>query len=437
VRPDRSWALGILSDTRGVDFRPYLQGILQSVRENWYNLIPESQAMKKGKLAIEFAITKDGQVADMRLVASSGDVALDRPAWESINASSSFPITRRIYRPYLALRFRFYYNPDKGDLDDLKTVDLIDASNHARQNGHYDLAIQLFKRAMNPIPGGIAPGLLGWTYFDDAQDGLAINAFQKQIEVNPLDSGAFNDPGFVYLRERKYDEADKWFKKQIGVQPVDKFAHANLGISLLEQRRYEDAIPELEKAASTMPDNAMPQVNLGQAYLNLGQDEKAMAAFDKALTIAATPQVEQHCLSDIAEEVASRPGPAIRRIRYLSTAAALGKVSLDQLNRLDLRNVSGLANYWDTLGWVVCGEGKLDLAERYVSAAWHLGGSTSRGGRGESRLKNPLREICTVGSVRGENQLGHGGPTRARSWKRRTGPRNTCHPGGSLLLGSL
>src|SRR5215831_16288061 len=45
------------------------------------------------------------------------------------------------------------------------------------------------------------------------------------------------------------------------------------------------------------------------------------------------------------------------------------------------------------------------------------------GGRGESRLKNPLREICTAGSVRGEKQMGHGGPKRARSWKRRTEPR--------------
>jgi hypothetical protein len=32
---------------------------------NWFRLVPES-GMKKGRLAIEFAITKDGHVADMR-----------------------------------------------------------------------------------------------------------------------------------------------------------------------------------------------------------------------------------------------------------------------------------------------------------------------------------------------------------------------------------
>lgn len=111
-------ALDILSDTQGVDFGPYLERILQDVRENWYHLIPESAEMKKGKLAIEFAITKNGQVADMRLVATSGDVALDRPAWGSITASNPFPpLPNNFTGPYLALRFRFYYNPDKADLE--------------------------------------------------------------------------------------------------------------------------------------------------------------------------------------------------------------------------------------------------------------------------------------------------------------------------------
>jgi TonB family protein len=73
--------------------------------------------MKKGKLQIEFAITKDGKVADMRLTAGSGDIALDRAAWAGISASNPFPpLPTDFTGPYLALRFRFYYNPDKTDL---------------------------------------------------------------------------------------------------------------------------------------------------------------------------------------------------------------------------------------------------------------------------------------------------------------------------------
>jgi TonB family protein len=109
-------ALDILSDTQGVDFGSYLQRILQDVRQNWYLRIPESATMKKGKLAIEFAITKDGKVPDMRLVATSGDAALDRAAWLSITASNPFPpLPSEFKGQYLALRSRFYYNPDKND----------------------------------------------------------------------------------------------------------------------------------------------------------------------------------------------------------------------------------------------------------------------------------------------------------------------------------
>jgi TonB family protein len=103
----------ILSDTQGVDFGPYLQRILEDVRQNWYHLIPESAEMKKGKLAIEFAISKDGKVAQMQLVRTSGDSALDRPAWGSITASNPFPpLPSEFTGPYLALRFTFFYCGD-------------------------------------------------------------------------------------------------------------------------------------------------------------------------------------------------------------------------------------------------------------------------------------------------------------------------------------
>ena len=110
-------AVEILSDPRGVDFEPYVKAMLQRVRKNWYLLIPDSAERKKGKLAIEFAITKDGKLADMRLVATSGNTTLDRAAWGGITTSNPFPpLPSEFTGPYLALRVRFYYNPDKSDL---------------------------------------------------------------------------------------------------------------------------------------------------------------------------------------------------------------------------------------------------------------------------------------------------------------------------------
>ena len=112
--------LEVLTDTEGVDFGPYLSRVLDAVRRNWYNLIPEEARpplLKKGKVSIEFVILKDGKVAGMKIVGPSGDVPLDRAAWGGITASLPFaPLPNEFHGPYLGLRFHFYYNPSKGDL---------------------------------------------------------------------------------------------------------------------------------------------------------------------------------------------------------------------------------------------------------------------------------------------------------------------------------
>jgi TonB family protein len=112
--------MDVLSDTMGVDFGPYLQRVLHDVRLNWYNIIPEvarAPIMKQGKVTIEFAITKDGRIAGLQRVSTSGDVALDRAALGGISASNPFPpLPAEFGGDYLALRFHFYYNPDRNEL---------------------------------------------------------------------------------------------------------------------------------------------------------------------------------------------------------------------------------------------------------------------------------------------------------------------------------
>jgi TonB family protein len=117
VARTRTGPVDILSDTQGIDFGPYLQPALAKVRQNWYGLIPASAEMAKGKLAIEFTILKNGQLSDMKLVASAGDTTLDRAAWGGITASNPFPaLPTEFEGDHLTLRCRFYYNPDSTDL---------------------------------------------------------------------------------------------------------------------------------------------------------------------------------------------------------------------------------------------------------------------------------------------------------------------------------
>src|SRR5579872_5967977 len=55
--------LQLLSDPMGADFKPYLLQILQTVRRNWFAVMPESAKLgRRGRVAIQFAIAKNGDV---------------------------------------------------------------------------------------------------------------------------------------------------------------------------------------------------------------------------------------------------------------------------------------------------------------------------------------------------------------------------------------
>ena len=91
--------------------------MLKTVRTNWYNLIPEEARppqLMPGVTTIEFAIMPDGNIRGARIVHPSGTLPLDRAAWGGITKGNPYPpLPQQFTGPYLALRFHFYYNPQK------------------------------------------------------------------------------------------------------------------------------------------------------------------------------------------------------------------------------------------------------------------------------------------------------------------------------------
>lgn len=104
----------ILSDTRGVDFGPYLTRLLYDVRKNWYAVMPEAARLgRKGRVVIIFSIVKDGSVpADQpTLVRSSDFLPYDRAALGAIRAAQPFsPLPGEFTGEHIVLQFTFLYN---------------------------------------------------------------------------------------------------------------------------------------------------------------------------------------------------------------------------------------------------------------------------------------------------------------------------------------
>ena len=108
--------LELMSDPKGVDFRPYLIQVLAAVRRNWHAVIPESArlGMNRGRVAIQFAIGKNGSVPKLVIASSSGIPSLDRAAVAGISASNPFPALPREYTGNdIRLQFLFQYNLKK------------------------------------------------------------------------------------------------------------------------------------------------------------------------------------------------------------------------------------------------------------------------------------------------------------------------------------
>jgi TonB family protein len=108
--------LQLLSDAKGVDFRPYLIQVLQVVRRNWLAIMPESARLgQRGKVLIQFAIDRNGAVPKVVIAEGAGLDVLDRAAVAAISASYPFPPLPGEYKgDEIRLQFAFSYNMPAG-----------------------------------------------------------------------------------------------------------------------------------------------------------------------------------------------------------------------------------------------------------------------------------------------------------------------------------
>jgi TonB family protein len=109
-------AVELLTNDQGVDFRPYLIRVLNSVRQHWMAVLPESVTRlgRRGAVAIQFSIDRQGGVPKVVIAAPSGADALDRAAIAGISATIPFPPLPSDFKgDRIVLQFNFAYNMPK------------------------------------------------------------------------------------------------------------------------------------------------------------------------------------------------------------------------------------------------------------------------------------------------------------------------------------
>jgi len=258
--------------------------------------------------------------------------------------------------------------------DSVKVEELYAAAQAAVKNDNYALVEELLQRVLEKEPKHKqVRNQLAWALSAQRKFEPAVKVLREQIEMNPFDDYAYNLLGRVYWQQQNYAESETAFRKQLEIAPLDEQAHTNLGLMLVEWRKYKEAVPELEQAISLNPESESLYLSLGRAYLNLGDTAKGIEALDKAVKL----EPGQRVWNDVAYYLALGKVQLDKAQQYgesavTAVATDLRNVELDGLKIEDLQNVSSLAAYWDTLGWVHFQKGNLDAAEKYITAAWFL-----------------------------------------------------------------
>ena len=254
----------------------------------------------------------------------------------------------------------------------LKTEDLLQAAEVALKNDNLDVAEQLLKRVVEKDPKHkTVRRNLGYVLVEQQEYDEAVAVLREQIKINPFEDYAYNLLGRAYWLQQNYTNAEQSFRKQLEVTPLDQTAYTNLGMMLVDARKFKEAVPELERAISLSPEDESLRVSIGRAYLHLGETEKAINAFEEALKIDRDRSV----LNDVAYFLAEKATQLDKALEYAESAVSamatdLRNVQAGNLTIDDLEGVSLLAAYWDTLGWVHFQKGNIDVAEKYVRAAW-------------------------------------------------------------------
>ena len=147
----------------------------------------------------------------------------------------------------------------------------------------------------------------------------------------------------------------------------------NLSDLLVKAKRYAEALQVIEPAAKFSQDSASLQAALGSVYLAMKQPENALPVLKKAVELDPSAEMLNNVAYRMAEEntlldqATDWARTAVTRIEADSAATKLSELKVDDLDRMN-----GIANHWDTLGWVYFRTGELEKAERYLRAAWVL-----------------------------------------------------------------
>jgi len=135
----------------------------------------------------------------------------------------------------------------------------------------------------------------------------ALAAFQKELEINPLDVPSLAEIGEISLRAQRFEEAAKHFSRALELQPSYRQARLGLGKVLLARQEFSAALKEFEEARRLAPEDETVYYNLMTVYRRLGRSGEAKTASEKFQSLKRLNEQKRQSIANKLKGIRTPP----------------------------------------------------------------------------------------------------------------------------------
>ena len=154
------------------------------------------------------------------------------------------------------------------------------------QKNNFINSISFFEKTINLDPNNLgAYNNLGGALQNLKEYKKAIEIYKKLLIINPNFSDGYNNIGKCFVHLKDYNNASKYFEKAISLNSDDYIAYNNLGLIEKEFSNFNKALKHFEKSIEINKNYDLALNNLGNIYLEIKNYKLAKENFEKLYEI--------------------------------------------------------------------------------------------------------------------------------------------------------
>ena len=149
------------------------------------------------------------------------------------------------------------------------------ALGHWLEPGKPEEAVNAYQQAEVLDPKDTEPRLLAGSVLEKLHSADAEKEYQQALALEPQSPEALAALINLYMRGKRFGDAEGLLRKLVAITPADAGAHFQLGRMLAAQEKTQDAITELEAGMKLDPNDVAAQHDAADLYIDAGKFAEA------------------------------------------------------------------------------------------------------------------------------------------------------------------